>query len=513
MKKPNRPNIIFIMTDQHRFDCMGCAGNDVVKTPNLDWLASHGTRFTAAYTPSPSCIPARACMISGQNQWNAGILGMSYEMGAGCGGMGVGFPHTLPGELAKAGYQTIGIGKMHFTPQRALMGFHQTILDESSREEDHGFKSDYKKWFEKNRPAEFDFAGHGMGWNSWMGRPYHAPEYLHSTYWTVEQSIEFLKNRDISMPFFMHVSFERPHSPYDPPQYYFDMYKDKELPGPSVGDWAEINDVPLEAKKPDAMKGKLAEDDLQTTRAAYYGSVSFIDHQIGRLLFYLKDQEILENFDNTMVVFSADHGDMQGDHHLYRKGCGYEGSAHIPLIVYMPDAMDKTGMVNEVTAPALLQDVMPTILDAAGVDIPETCDGISLLPQMFGASCERKYVHGENSCVGMPEKDVQYVVDERFKYLWHPRLDGTELGELLGEQLFDLQNDPGETKDLSGDPAYQDVLERFRAYLVSVLEPRNAGYTENGKLVSQAGKPAVAPPSYMERYNRSSYKWVDLDNK
>ena len=121
-------NILLLMTDQHRFDALGCYGNPVVETPNLDWMASEGTVFENAYTPSPSCIPARACLISGQDTWNTGILGM----GRGQGPMGGGFMHTLPGELARAGYLTRGVGKMHFAPQRLLNGFHHMELDESA---------------------------------------------------------------------------------------------------------------------------------------------------------------------------------------------------------------------------------------------------------------------------------------------------------------------------------------------------------------------------------------------
>jgi len=115
----NKPNILLIMTDQHRFDCLGCYGNEQIETPNIDWIASKGTIFNNAYTPSPSCIPARASLMTGQDTWNTGILGM----GKGQGPMGIGFQHTLPGELAKAGYHTKGIGKMHFFPQRSLNGF------------------------------------------------------------------------------------------------------------------------------------------------------------------------------------------------------------------------------------------------------------------------------------------------------------------------------------------------------------------------------------------------------
>ena len=143
----NKYNVILLMTDQHRWDCLGCYGNPVIKTPNLNRLAKEGTLFSNGYTAVPSCIPARACLLTGMNQWKTGILGM----GRGQKKMGTGFDHTLPGELTAAGYQTQGVGKMHFFPQRSLNGFENIVLDESGRHEDPGFISDYQQCFEAKR--------------------------------------------------------------------------------------------------------------------------------------------------------------------------------------------------------------------------------------------------------------------------------------------------------------------------------------------------------------------------
>src|SRR5699024_4104494 len=131
-----------------------------------------------------------------------GILGM----GRGQGPMGVGFDHTLPHELSNGGYHTKGIGKMHFSPQRSLNGFHSILLDESGRVEDPNFLSDYRRWFNANNTGDYDNIDHGVNWNSWQSRPYHAPEFLHPTNWTVNKSIEFLKDIDPSKPFFLKMS-------------------------------------------------------------------------------------------------------------------------------------------------------------------------------------------------------------------------------------------------------------------------------------------------------------------
>ncbi|PYI50777.1 arylsulfatase [Paenibacillus flagellatus] len=489
-----RTNVLLLMTDQQRADSVGCFGSPVVETPNLDWLASQGTIFTQAYTPSPSCIPARAALLTGQKPWNTGILGM----GRGQGPMGVGFAHTLPGELAKAGYHTQGVGKMHFYPQRTLNGFHHTVLDESGREEDPGFVSDYRKWFQRHKDGDYDITDHGIGWNSWMARPYHAPEHLHPTNWTVNESIEFLKRRDPAKPFFLKTSFARPHSPYDAPAYYFDLYANggKAIPAPYKGEWASMHDDPEEAARPDAWRGVRSDEEIRRARAGYYGSITHIDHQIGRLLTYM--QKIGE-LDRTLIVFVSDHGDMLGDHNLWRKTYAYDGSARVPLIVRPPRAWGKPARAV-VDTPAVLQDLMPTVLDFLGLPIPDTVDGISLKPLMEGKSVGREYIHGEHSTCYSEEQEMQYMTDGKRKYVWLPRIGR--------EQLFDISRDFREERDLSADGDWREELDVWRKRLVAELEPRGAGLTDGGRLVSQAGKPFLVSPRYRERLEASPYKWM-----
>ena len=162
-----QPNIILIMCDQLRGDAIGADGNPHVHTPNLDFMASTGTRFSHAYSAVPSCLPARASLWTGQNQWHTGVLGM----GRGQGPIPNDFPHTLAGELTRAGYQTHLVGKGHFHPQRTPMGFETTELDESGRMS----HSDYRLWFAKNAPKGLTPDDHGdliaVDWNSWHARP------------------------------------------------------------------------------------------------------------------------------------------------------------------------------------------------------------------------------------------------------------------------------------------------------------------------------------------------------
>ncbi len=478
-----QPNVLLIMTDQQRWDTLGCCGNRAIETPNLDWLAAMGTRFTVAYTPSPSCIPARSCLLTGMDPWNTGILGM----GRGQREMGVNFAHTLPGELAQAGYHTQGVGKMHFYPQRSLNGFHHTVLDESGRAHDPGFESDYKQWFDRNKTGDYGISDHGVDWNSWMARPYHAPEFLHPTNWTVNESIKFLRERDPGKPFFLKTSFARPHSPYDPPQYYFDLYMNRDLPEPAVGDFAGMYDVPQDAVRPDAWRGVRSPEEIRRARAGYYGSITQIDQQIGRLLTFLRKSGLL---DNTLIVFTSDHGDMLGDHHLWRKTYAYEGSAHVPLIVRLPQSAGASRPVVE--QPVCLQDIMPTILDALGLPVPETVDGASLLPVMRdGGAPWRQFVHGEHSTAYAEEQEMQYLTDGAMKYIWFPRTGV--------EQLFDLSGDPYELRNLAPHAAHGDDLRRWRARLVHILAARDAGLTDGDNLVCQKGRPYLVSPMYDRR--------------
>ncbi|WP_422658032.1 arylsulfatase [Paenibacillus sp. EC2-1] len=490
MSKTQTPNILLIMTDQQRWDTLGCYGNEVIETANLDALAADGTVFENAYSPSPSCVPARACLLTGMDPWHTGILGM----GAGQGPMENGFKSTLPGELANAGYHTQGIGKMHFYPQRSLNGFHHTLLDESGRVEDPGFVSDYRAWFDRNKTGPYDYVEHGIHWNSWMARPYHAPEYLHPTNWTVNESIEFLKRRDPRKPFFLKTSFARPHSPYDAPEFYFNLYDNKQLPEPTIGDWAHIHDKPADAVSPVAWRGVRKPDEIKRARAGYYGLIHHIDHQIGRLIQYLQKAGL---YGNTMIVFLSDHGDMLGDHHLWRKTYGYEGSAHIPMIVKLPNGY---GSVKaRVDAPVTMQDIMPTILDVAGLDIPKSVDGRSMVGLMRGqAEAEagdtdgwRAFVHGEHCSCYSDEQEMHYLTDGKTKYIWFPRLHS--------EQLFDLSSDPGECRNLVDQEDAQQLLLQWRQRLVDLLSERDAGLTSGTELVSQAGKPYLVSPYYKER--------------
>ena len=457
----------------------------MIETPNIDFLARNGSVFRHAYTPSPSCIPARACLISGLSPWHTGVLGM----GPGQGEMGTGFDETLPGVFARHGYHTQGVGKMHFYPQRAMNGFHNTVLDESGRVATPGFVSDYKQWFDANKTGDYDLSDHGIGWNSWIARPYALPEFLHPSNWTASQSVKFLQERDPTRPFFLMTSFARPHSPYDPPPYYLDMYDRQRdlLPAPVIGDWAGFNVRPEDAADPDAWRGQRSETETRRARAGYYGSVSHVDHQIGKLFNAMRRQGL---FDSTIVLFTSDHGDMLGDHHLWRKTYAYEGSAHIPLVLMLPKSM-RTGIRHTIGTAVTLTDIMPTLLDLAGLPLPPGLDGQSLRPLLAEAPDPVRVVHFEHSTCYSEEQEMQGLTDGGRKYIWFPRADH--------EQFFDLAAGPHEQHDLEAQPEQQDEIAAWRQLLIRELDQRQAGLVENGQLVCQQGRPHLHSPFYAPR--------------
>jgi arylsulfatase A-like enzyme len=473
------PHFILIMADQLRSDAVGMDGNRLVQTPNIDSLAARGTRFNHAYSACPSCIPARATLWTGMNQWHTGILGM----GRGQGPMPDDFPHTLPGELVKAGYFAQLIGKGHFHPQRATMGFSATELDESGRVESEGFICDYRRWWLDHAPPEITPDDHGIGWNAWQARPWHAAEHLHPTAWTMGRALEFLRTRPKDQPFFLNISFARPHSPYVPPQAYWDMYANAPTPPAQIGNWTHIHDRPGEIIEPDAWRAMLSPEQIHRARAGYYGEISFIDAQLGRLFNWMQRFDA-DAYRNTCFIFLSDHGDMLGDHHLLRKTYGYEGSARVPLVIRPPAGRRPDRPLAEEVVE--LRDIMPTILEMAGVPCPPTVDGRSLLPLLNAPAPDwRAYLHGEHSTCYADVQEMHYVTDGRRKFIWLPRIGR--------EQYFHLEADPGECFDRIDDPACQSEITVWRHRLTAELAARNCGWTQNGRPFCPNDDPLISP--------------------
>ena len=457
-----RPNILLIMTDQHRGDCLGADGNPAAITPNLDRIAREGARFRHAYTCVPSCTPARAALLTGLGPWRNGMLGYSRIPEA--------YPREMPRMLAEAGYHTAVVGKCHFAPQRNSHGFHQMILDESGRRQHPEFKSDYHCWFDSVAP-NLDPNATGLGWNDYPARPYALPEELHPTRWTGDVAVNFVESYAKDIPFFFKVSFARPHSPYDAPQRLFDMYRDRPIPERHLGDWCDRY-APRSWERDDIWHGDMGAAVTRQSRVGYYGNVTFIDEQIGRILSALEKRGILEE---TLIMFISDHGDMLGDHHLWRKTYAYEGSARIPFLVRWPERLiaARRGQARE--EPVELRDVLPTFLDAAGIPGGEDMDGASLLPLLSGkANHWRDWIDLEHDICYDPSNHWSALTDGKTKYIFHAR-DGEEM-------LFDMEHDPGETRNLAGRAESAQTLKEWRARLVEHLRPRGEDWVKNDTL-------------------------------
>lgn len=465
-----RPHILLLMDDQHRGDCIRADGNAVVRTPNLDRLAAEGARFRCAYSSTPTCTPARSALLTGLSPWRHGMLGY--------GRVALRYPVELPRALSEAGYYTLGIGKMHWHPQRNLHGFYQTILDESGRVESPEFRSDYRAWFWSAAPG-LDPDATGIGWNDYPAKAYVLPERLHPTSWTGETAVQFIRTYARREPFFLKVSFARPHSPYDPPKRFFEQYADAPIPPARAGKWAERY-RPRSSNRLDIWHGDLGQEQVRSSRQGYYGSVTFVDEQIGRILEALEKRGWL---DQTLILFLSDHGDMTGDQYLWRKSYAYEPSARIPMLMRWPPGLVAAERGQVLRHAVEIRDVLPTLLDAAGASPRPELDGRSLLSLLRGQAAEwRPYIDLEHDVCYGPENHWNALTDGRWKYIFHAR-DGEE-------QLFNLDDDPGELNDLAGDAAHGAELRTWRNRLIEHLAERGYTFVHNGKL-------ALRPQRYL----------------
>ena len=479
-----QPNIILIMTDQLRWDCLGYAGHPDVKTPYLDTLASKGVVFDHAYSACPSCIAARAALHTGMEQSHHGRVG--YE-----DNIPWNYAHTMAGELSKAGYYTQCVGKMHVHPLRNYLGFDNVDLHDgylhSARygsvpyRESQFVADDYFYWLKQELGVTADVTDTGIDCNSYLARPWMHDEKYHPTNWVTERSLDFLRRRDPRKPFFLMASYLRPHPPFDAPQYYFDLYKDKELRAPFVGDWETDKYLKRDGRIFDSKTGPIDPELARQAQIGYYACITHLDHQIGRLIMALIEHEV---YDDSIIIFTSDHGEELCDHHMFRKSRPYEGSCHIPLLIsagknVMP-GIKVSSVCHDI---AELRDVMPTLLEIAGAEIPDSVDGHSLLALTEDpGSTVRTWLHGEHS---YGEFSNHWIVTETDKYIWY-----SETGE---EQYFCLKDDPHELCCRIGDAACQDRINELRGHLIDSLKGRSEGFTDGTVLIAGRAYPPTLP--------------------
>lgn len=453
-----QPNVLLVMVDQWPGSLLGAAGHPVIQTPTLDQLARNGVRFSNAYSECPICIPARRTLMTGSTTRSHGdrIFGTVNPMPK--------LP-TIAQTFRNGGYQAYGVGKLHVYPPRDRIGFDDVWLAEEGRPH-LGAVDDHDLYLSDNGYAGQQFA-HGMNNNNYMYRPWHLPEHCHVTNWTTSQMCRVIKRRDPTRPSFWTLSYTHPHPPLVPLQCYMEMYRALAMEPALEAVWAQDFDkLPRALQMARNFYPKFSPAIRDEIRRAFYALCTHIDHQLRVVLGTLREETLL---DETIILFASDHGDMLGDFGLFAKRNYYQGSAHIPMILRGLPGDERIGVDRVDDRLVGLQDVMPTLLTLAGLDVPDSCDGID----MTGHD-KRQHLYGD--CLETAGAS-RMLHDGRHKLIWYPA--GNH------QQLFDLEADPQELNDRSEDPAYAAILEELRASLVAHCygSDLDQGWVKDGRLV------------------------------
>ena len=454
-----------LFAEQHRGDCLSCDGHPILLTPNIDAIGGSGTRFTSAYSTCPVCVPARRSLISGQFPDTHGARSnVTAEWNV---------ENTLGTVLRDAGYQTGWIGRsMHQFPVRKRFGFEEVVLC------DHRCEDDYDEFLKRNMPeGGAGYWGSGVMHNDWTARPFHLPEELHNTNWTIHEAQRFLDRRDPTRPFCMVVSFVASHPPLVPPEFYLNRYLRTGVQEPHLGDWAT---PPENGGIGSGVSSRLVDlkgEALLAARAGYYGLINHLDDQIRRLL-----NGILGGVDpkNTIVIYTSDHGEMLGDHYMWAKSVPYQGSVRIPLLMQLPAHYDwPKGQV--VDYPVCLEDLMPTLLELAEIEVPGTVEGRSLVDLLHGEHPSgQRHLHIQ--CAPLHHT----LTDGKEKYIWFAA-DGRE-------QFFRLVDDPHELYDLAHRPQESDRIAHWRNKLIKQLLGCPEGFSDGQRLIAGRPYPGLRQP-------------------
>ncbi len=453
-----RPNVLLITADEMRFDCLSCAGHPVVRTPHLDALAGRGVRFTRAYTPYPVCVPARMSILSGQYAHAHGAMHNGAMIAPG--------QPTIASLLQQRGYRTAALGKMHFWPTYAQVGFEHMRLAEQNGSgwKVDDYHSDYlaqrglvDQWDLWDQQQPYRDQAPPEYWQTFGARVSALPEEHYHTTWITDETIAWLRQAD-DRPFFAWTSFIKPHHPLDPPAPWDRMY-DPAAIGP-LGDPADALSKPLmtgggrrDPRRAYFDLRQLSQEAFARVAALYYASISHIDHHVGRILDVLRERGVL---DQTLVVFTSDHGDYMGDYGLVLKSPSvpYDALAKVPMIMAGPGC--RQGAVSD--ALVSLVDLLPTFAGRAGGQVPPFVQGRDLTPVLAdppsGAEGWRRAVCSET-------REVKAVRTDRYKYLYHRRLGL--------EELYDLAADPGELHDLASEGRLAPVIAEMRHHLLDWL--------------------------------------------
>ncbi len=436
-----RPNVLLLFADQFRYDAMGCAGNTVVRTPCLDELARSGMRFTHALTPTPVCVAARMSLITGQRAAHTHWMSNSKLPGP------VPVLPTLMQTLEEAGYRTHAAGKMHFH------GLHYGLNRLDSMEEicNHRCDDDYLMFLKERRIRTRNPQGirdllYFQPQTSGLDEP------VSQNAWVADRSVHFLREHARyrkGRPFFLWSSWTAPHPPFAPCEPYASMYEPGNMPLPVYVD-RPIATLPSPAWKHRARLdgAHLDPDRIRRIKALYYGQVSHVDAAIGRVL---SELEQLGLADNTVVVFSSDHGEMMGDHGLSQKFVPYEASVRVPLLMRWSGHTAAGQVSSDLVATT---DLLPTFLSAAGIEYPGDAQQLAGTSLLSGRASRRNaffvdYGQGSERWISVRTRRHKYA-------LW--AAGGAE-------ELYDLDSDPQERHNLAlADPA---LAAEFRARAIA----------------------------------------------
>lgn len=488
------PNIILITSDQQRTDSLGCYGSSWMQTPHLDALGKSGVICSRAYCSNPVCTPSRASILSGQQVSRHGAWNV-----------GTSVPDDLPflsHILRDAGYRTHHIGKAHFQPYMATP--EQSIESLAGwRARDHdwhgpyfgfdtvemalghttfGVAGHYGTWV-REQVSDAEFQGFStarqrgsthFGCNAcdWT-----LPHALHNSVWTAERAAAFLGSPDAAQPFFLNIGFQDPHHPHCLPNDYARRLSPADVPLPEYSA-GELDDKPPHFRA--AHEGRLesapsrgdywmagqgagfdfrlvSEHDAREGRAYYYRMCELMDEQIGRILNALDDNGLA---DNTLVIFTTDHGELLGDHGIWSKGpFHYEPMVNVPLLLRWPRGFD-----GRQSTPSLLSlcDLAPTVLAACSIEAPVPMDGVDALPLLRGEVTAVRD-HALIECIDDPRKlRLKTLVTPTRKLTWYA-------GQTYGE-LYDLEADPMEKINRWDDGIYSDDKSALLAQLLNQME-------------------------------------------
>ena len=440
---PRQPNIVVVMADQLAPQFTGTYGHGIVRTPHLDALAARGTRFDAAYCGSPLCAPSRASFMTGMLPSRIGAFDNAAEL-----------PSSIPTfahHLRNAGYRTCLSGKMHFVGADQLHGFEERLTTDVYPA-DHAWTPDWE-----NPDERIDKWYHNMDSVLEAGTA--------ATTFQIEydDEVAFLARRRIfefamtgASPFCMVVSFTHPHDPYVARPEWWDLYEGAEIDIPT-GTVADDPHSKRIARGVEADRVVPTEDQIRRSRRAYFANVSYIDDKLGEIVRTLEEARLL---DDTIIVFTADHGDMLGERGLWYKMSFFEHSARVPLVLAGPGV--RCGAISE---PCSLMDLLPTFVDIAASSedvgsappaLPETVDGRSLWPLLTGALADDPdggEAIGEY-CAECASHPLMMIRRGRWKYV-HCEADPA--------QLFDIAADPSESRNLATDPEHAARVDAFEA--------------------------------------------------